>query len=158
MKKVIMAAIFAVTMVSCEKNEINSNVAVQKAFEAMYPDARGVEWEYKGGYSVADFDVDFRDVSVWFDSDAQWVMSEFDISYSSLPTAVKSSFETTEWTNWRDKDVERIERPMMDVLYVIEAESGEADIELRYSADGQLIESIVGDGLYDDNVDLLPEK
>ncbi len=156
LKRILCAALVAVAVVSCTPNEINTNKNVQQVFDSMFPDAKDLEWDYEGMYHVADFRLDLQDVNAWFNQEADWIMTEYDMKYSSLPQAVKNAFEASEWANWRDKDVEKIERPGLSLLYIIEAEMGESDIELRFGADGELLEVIEGDGLYDDNIDLLP--
>ena len=52
---------------------------IQAAFEKMYPQAVNVEWEQMAGCYVAEFVMDNREIDVWFDENAQWVMTENDV-------------------------------------------------------------------------------
>ena len=66
---------------------------IQAAFEKMYPQAVNVEWEQMAGCYVAEFVMDNREIDVWFDENAQWVMTENDVeSLEKVPAPVSEAF------------------------------------------------------------------
>lgn len=133
--------------------------AVQAAFDAMFPDAKGVQWSDRNGYLVAGFDAGGTRTDVWYDADGNWYMTETDIAFSALPEAVRTAFAASEYAAWRIEEVEMLTREGMETLYAIEAERNDAEVELFYTADGVLVRASLdpGDGPGSgDHGDLLP--
>ena len=144
-----------------------------EAFNSQYPDATNVSWETRDEYAVASFTIEVRSTTTegrsmaWYRmSDARWSMSDIDIHYDHLPQAVKTSFEATEYAQapWhRDDDVDVITRAGYDeTLYVIEVEKNEngieTEVELYYTADGILVNTIIEADKEDDHSHLLPSE
>jgi len=116
------------------------------AFNSKYPNAGKVEWETKAGYKVADFFIDSKEAEAWFDIDGSWVMTETDLTFAELPAEVQSSFKASNYASWHIDDVDKLERSNTEVVYVIEAEQGNEEFDLYYSADGTLIKAINDNG------------
>ena len=49
---------------------------ITEALRQLYPAAQNIEWEMKGDYYVADCWVTGDELDVWFDANANWVMTE----------------------------------------------------------------------------------
>ena len=49
---------------------------IEVALKQLYPGAQNIEWEVKGVYYVADCWVTGDELEVWFDVNANWVMTE----------------------------------------------------------------------------------
>ena len=132
-------------LTSCEKeDDIHlSDVpsAVVNSFEAKFPNASRAEWEKKGGYIVADFWQDGMDTHVWYSSNGDWQMTEYDLglNLSALPQAVQDAFQSGQYNTWRVDDIDKYERPK-DVFYLVEIEiKGEKDRALYYAPEGTLL-------------------
>lgn len=142
--------------------------AVRTAFESEFSNAANLKWEAKtvsqGQYYKAEFfnksDNSYK-TEVWYTPAGVWYMTETEMPYNSIPQAIKTSFESSEYSSWkRDNEVERIERAgaATEVIYIIEVESAQdVDMDLIYSADGILIKAINDDG-DDDNDSYLPNQ
>lgn len=132
---------------SCSDDDDNyvPDDAIVKAFNTKYPSATKVEWETKGGYKVADFILNSKECEAWFDLDATWVLTETDILFNELPTAVQQSFSAGTYGTWKVDDVDKLERPDTETVYVIEVE-GENEMDLYYAEDGTLIKAVNDDG------------
>lgn len=115
-----------------------------KALSDKYPDARNVSWETKGDYAVADFITGSQEAEAWFDAQGNWMMTETDIPYEALPAPVKTAFQQ-KYKGWKVDDVDKLERSDAGTVYVIEAEQGETDVDLYYTAEGQLIKEVMDD-------------
>lgn len=97
---------------------------------ARYPAATDVVWRTSGNYSVAEFSLPAvrvavhggRDHAAWFDDGGEWYMTETDIVFGSLPSAVQAAFRDSEYAGWRIDDVDMLEREGVETVYVIEAE------------------------------------
>lgn len=53
---------------------------ITEALKQVYPAAQNVEWEMKGAYYVADCWVSNDELEVWFDANANWVMTENELN------------------------------------------------------------------------------
>lgn len=112
------------------------------SFGQLYPNASRVEWDIEMNYFVADFNDGKHEVEAWFDQTGTWVMSETDITYNELPTAVSDSFESSIYGSWRVDDVDLVEQAGRGDIYIIDAEQGEQEITLHYSENGDLINEV----------------
>lgn len=114
---------------------------IQAAFEKMYPQAVNVEWEQMAGCYVAKFVMDNREIDVWFDENAQWVMTENDVeSLEKVPAPVAEAFMESIMSSMRLKDVRIITFPKHPTIIVIEVEvyNSNEEFQLFYSPDGKL--------------------
>lgn len=130
----------------CDNDDSSGYVpdaTVTKAFDAKYPKAQAVKWETKASYQVADFHYDNKETEAWFGPDGTWMMTETDLpSVTDLPVAVQDSFKLSHYAAWRVDDIDQLERAGMDVLYIIEVENGNQEMDLRYAASGVLISAV----------------
>lgn len=114
---------------------------IQAAFEKMYPQAVNVEWKQMAGCYVAEFVMDNREIDVWFDENAQWVMTENDVeSLEKVPAPVAEAFMESIMSSMRLKDVRIITFPKHPTIIVIEVEvyNSNEEFQLFYSPDGKL--------------------
>lgn len=142
----LLTAFLSLAFLSCndddESNWDSVPVEVRDAFNGKYPSAKNVEWESKGNYKVADFIYNSMETSAWFDSKGIWYMTETDLPFNSLPQAVKDAFESSEYSTWRIDDIDMLERKDSEVLYIIEVEQQNKEVDLYYSAEGILIKTV----------------
>ncbi|WP_270516607.1 PepSY-like domain-containing protein [Sanguibacteroides sp. AM78-02pH3A] len=133
------------TATSCDKDDDNNyrpNEKVIGTFNSKYPDAQHVEWEIKNNYNVAEFRNNGIKTETWINSSGIWYMTESDIPFESLPEAVKTSFNASEYAQWRKEDVDKVERADMETIYVIEVEQGNQEMDLYYTEDGNLFKAV----------------
>ena len=137
---------------------------VVKTFNEMYPDAKNIEWEVRNGYAVAEFYTasgakgDDENTKAWFDNQlGDWAMTESDVTSANIPQAVLAAFEASEYADWRIDDIDMVLRNGMELVYVLEVEQGERDIDLYYSEDGVLVKSIAG-SVNNDYSDFIPQQ
>lgn len=145
---VLTLGLLGLSFQSCDDDDdrIKAPEALQWALTQRYPDAQRVEWETEGIYYVAEFIRNGYETEAWFTRDAVWQLTETDLPFTALPAAVRSAFQNSEYANWLVEDVDAIERPGTEVLYVIDVELGHQDVALHYSADGILVK-VVTDGM-----------
>lgn len=137
MKKFVFIATIACAacmLYGCDKSEDGGGPAVspraEAALLARYPAATDVVWRTSGNYSVAEFSLPAvraavhggRDHAAWFDDGGEWYMTETDIVFGTLPSAVQAAFRDSEYAGWRIDDVDMLEREGVETVYVIEAE------------------------------------
>lgn len=71
-------------------------------------------------------------------------MTETDLRYADLPAPVRSSYESSTYYNvWKVEDVDKLERKEMAVVYIIEVEKGNQEMDLYYSEDGILVKEVL---------------
>ncbi len=163
MRKLLFATIMLVAalgVTSCD--DYHAPASMRNAFYDRYPNAVDVEWEKKRGYAVADFHLpgQWGECEAWYTKGGEWVMTKFDIRYSDLPQAVRTSFETEYGTQTPIDDVERLERNTGGTIYFIEAtvmvNGFLTDLHLDYSEDGTLLRTAVDVENYDNVYYYLP--
>lgn len=158
MKHLFLLLVAGVLMLqSCNKNDIdkhsgvNVGPIVKSAFDTKYPNAMDIDWEAKGTYYVADFEIGNVDETAWFDHEGNWYMTEINIPYTALPAPVQTAFKSNStYGSWIVDDVDMIERAEAETIYIIEAEQGNSDVELYYTAVGILVKTVFD---ADDNYD-----
>lgn len=144
MKKFVFGAMMAlgvVSLTSCDKDDDRVQVSadLQAAFDSRYPNASRVDWERNGGFYEAEFMGNGYENKAWFTPDGAWVMTEYDLPFNQLPQAVLDAFAASTYISWRVDDVDMIEKSGMEMIYVIEVESGAQEYELTYLEDGTLL-------------------
>ena len=106
---------------------------------------------------MADFWQDGMDTHVWYTSNGDWQMTEYDlgVNISALPQAVQDAFHGGKYSTWRVDDINKYERPK-DVFYLVEIEiQGEKDRDLYYAKDGTLLKDEVDRENYDVKPDIV---
>lgn len=147
MKNLILNATLFLTLgffaISCSDDDDFSldNSSVKSAFSSMYPDATATEWEMKFTYYVAEFKLNSFESEAWFDSDASWLLTETDLNYAALSDSIVAAFEASDYASWKVDDIDKLERPDASTVYILEAESGNTEIDLYFSEDGTLLKS-----------------
>lgn len=76
---------------------------------------------------------------VYFNSNNEWVSSEWDISRNEVPAIVMNALKGSEYSSYRIDDIDYIETPA-GVFYKFDLEQGDNDIEMTISAEG-----VIGD-------------
>lgn len=150
-----LVAVVAVFAVGCD-DDYNAPAATRSEFKAQYPQAVDVEWERRRGYAVCEFKLPgvSDDCEAWYDrKSGEWIMTEYDIPYSALPQAVRTSFESAYGAQTPVDDVSRVERNNASTLYFIETtivvDGYLTDVYLDYAEDGTLLRTAVEVENYD---------
>ncbi|WP_163223322.1 PepSY-like domain-containing protein [Bacteroides sp. 214] len=138
-------AVAGLFFVGCSDDDDNIKVdqTIQNAFEVQYPDVTRVEWEMKSGYYVADFKQNGMETEAWYSGQGIWKMTETDVLYKDIPQAVKSAFEASEYATWHVDDVDMLEMPDVETVYIIEVEKGKEEYDLYYTIDGVFVKAMV---------------
>ena len=88
----VVLMLTAFSFSACDDNDdetYNPPANITEALKQLYPNAQNVEWEMKGDYYVADCWVTGDELDVWFDANANWVMTENELdSIDQLVPAV----------------------------------------------------------------------
>lgn len=121
-------------------------VEVLEAMHEMYPEAKDVRFSNGPTYTVAKFKGEhgFRNSykDAWFGHKGHWRLTVNKIDFEALPDPVKEAFAATEYADWTVVEVKMMERPELDPIYEIEAETVidgiKSEVELIFSADGVL--------------------
>lgn len=121
----------------------------QSALMKLYPNATDIDWKQKGSYYVADCRADYREKEVWFDLNAQWVMTETELeTVNNLLPAVLTAFMESNYYKWVVEEIDLLEYPNEPTPeFVIEVKNGNQEVDLYFSDNGGLLhEKDVTDG------------
>lgn len=103
---------------------------VENAFQEKYPDAKNPVFEIEGNYYVVDFNNEGSETTAWFTDQGVWMMEKIDISFAQLPAAVSTAFKQGFYSNWTVDDTYAINRLNMGIVYKIEAEQSNSEVDL----------------------------
>lgn len=150
MKTNLLLLVFAAAgtfLAGCDKENNNPVVppTVETIFGNQYPEATRVGWVTKNNCRVAGFLRNNTEAEAWYDAQGVWCMTETDIRYTNLPQAVKTAFEQSEYADWHIDDVDMLEYPDRETVFVIEVEQGKAEYDLWFSPDGVLAKAVPDD-------------
>lgn len=122
-----------------DQDGIRVDRQIESAFHDRYPLATRAEWEFRLGYYVADFRQNTAEAEAWFTPQGVWHMTETDVRYADLPSTVRSAFEQSEYyAGWRIDDIDMLEYPDRETVYIIEVEQNRAKYDLYFTPDGVL--------------------
>lgn len=142
-KSTILAALLLVGgIVGSKAQDIDQSkvpAAVKTAFTKAYPKATDVDWEIKGGYYEADFDLGRIDHKATFTSAGKTVSFEKDIPNNQLPAAIAKSIKS-KYPKGRIDDVDWINTGGK-ITYKVDIE-GTPDVNVWYGADGKFIKEV----------------
>ena len=140
----ILAGLFVLSSISAfAEGHLPANI--QTAFQKLYPQATGVEWEQMAGCYVAEFIVGSHEVDVWFNKQSEWVMTETDVeSLKKIPNPVAEAFMDSTMAGMRLRDVRIITFPKHPTVIILEVEQYNSDREFQlfYAPDGKLLQSL----------------
>ncbi len=138
-----MMFIAALVLGACSNDDNKDGVkvpeAMSQALMSKYPSAIHVEWKQKGNYFVADCKVDGQEKEVWFNNQAEWQLTETELLWNNLPGTIQTSFSSSEYADWKIEEIVLLEYPVDPMLFVIEVEKGNAEYQLFYSEEGNLM-------------------
>lgn len=141
---IIVLLLSGIVIGSCNhKKQYRPDKAIIQAVKTKYPEAKKIEWEQKQGYYVAEFNNNNTEYEAWFDKNGNWVMTESNIKYNNLPQNIRYEFEKSSYSDWKKEDIDKIERPDMKTVYILEVEKEDQDIDLYYTEDGMLMKTFM---------------
>ena len=94
----IVCMLVAFSFSACSDDDENDDTLVPpsnivEALKQLYPSAQNIEWEMKGVYYVADCWLSGDELDVWFDANANWLMTEVELDdINQLVPAVYTAF------------------------------------------------------------------
>ena len=142
MRNIVGCLVIVLLVTGCSKNN-NVDSVYRNSLEAIYPNAKHIDWEYDDGYMTAEFRDDGSDVKVWFDKDGGWLKIETDMSFKKLPQNIQDAFNNSDYADWRIEDIDYIKvrenvNEELISYYEFDVEKGERDIEFAIYLDGTI--------------------
>lgn len=140
---IVVVMLITVSFASCDNDDDHTYMppsSITEALKQLYPGAQNVEWEQNGPYFVADCWVSDDELKVWFDVNANWVMTENELdNIDQLVPAVYTAFINSEYANWVVTDVFALTFPQNPTESVIQVKQGGLRYALFFSQDGGLL-------------------
>lgn len=140
---VAVAAVLGMQACGSDDDKFDETLAFRDALQTVKPGLTSVKWEKKGQWRVAEGREGQYDVDVWFDTEANWKMTETDYNrdVNMLPAAIVSAIAASEYQGRTIDDIECYERADM-IFYVVELEAaGQKDVYAYYKNDGTLLKT-----------------
>ena len=107
---------------------------VHKAFMEKFKNAENVEWEQDGNEWEAEFAIAGKEMCATYDTDGNWLETEWDIPVEDLPADMKASI-TPNYEGFSIKEVEKVETLDFEGYEVILLK-GDAEIEIMINSSG----------------------
>lgn len=142
----------AILLAGCDNNDddhkdaIEPTEPVMQAFNKKYPNASDPIFTIEGNYYVAEFTNNGVSTEAWLTEQGKWMMDKADTPFNQLPEAVTAAFDNGLYAGWKVDDSYTINRDSMTVVYKIDAEKGNSDMDLYYSPYGNLIKAVNDEG------------
>jgi len=113
---------------------------VKTAFDQKFPTARHIKWGKENTTLwEAEFKMDAKAYSANFDTEGNWIETEYEISISEIPIAVTTTLEKAYKGN---KIVEsEISETANGKVYEFEIKNGNDKMKVAVNADGSLIQT-----------------
>lgn len=129
MKKISFLAVILLLSVSAFAILPPGNI--QAAFKKMYPKANGIAWSQDDGYYCANFVMNGFTKNVWFNTQAQWQMTQTDlVSLDRVTPTVYNAFVSGPYASWVVNDVTMVEFPKWQAIIVIKV--GQDNVDIKY--------------------------
>lgn len=106
---------------------------------------------------MVDFNNGGSETTAWFTDQGVWMMEKTDISFAQLPAAVSTAFKQGFYSNWTVDNTYVINRLNMGIVYKIEVEQSNSEVDLYYSQYGNLIK-VVDDETNNDAPIVIPKE
>lgn len=145
-------AVLGFCLAGCDNNDddhkdaIEPTQPVMEAFNKKYPDASNPIFTIEGNYYVAEFTNNGVSTEAWLTEQGKWMMDKADTPFNQLPSDVTAAFDNGLYAGWKVDDSYTINRDSMAVVYKINAEKGNSDMDLYYSQYGNLIKAVNDEG------------
>lgn len=137
---ILLAVVFAFGSCSnADDDYLPPNSDIVTALHELYPGVKDIEWSQKGVYYVADCWVDGNELDVWFDANANWVMTEQELFEEQLPEAVNTAYLESNYADWVIDDITKLTYPSKAEEYLLEVQRGTQERALYYSVYGGLL-------------------
>ncbi len=134
---IMTVLISTMTLTACtQKNDVPAKV--KTAFEQKFPNATKISWDKENANEwEAQFKMDGKEYSANFDSEGNWKETEYKISKSDIPAAVKSTLDK-EYNGYKVEEAE-VSETANGKVYEFELEKGNSDMEVAISLDGKIV-------------------
>lgn len=140
LKKWSFSFVFFLLMLTVNAQFRKIPAVVTDAFKAKYANASGLEWKDKLTSFEADFKSGDKDMKAFFTSKGEWIKTETEHTYNSLPVEVKDGFKKSKYAELNVLSVTQVEDKEKGVLYKIVVKKSEyTKRSLVFSKTGQLI-------------------
>lgn len=113
--------------------------SVKNTLKAKFPQATDIDWKKTGNQYKASFDLGKVDHDAVFTASGQLLSHDFDVPYSSLPTAVKTAV-SKQFPTYRPDGADKREENGR-TTYKVELD-GTPDLNVILSADGNVLKKI----------------
>lgn len=111
------------------------SVVINK-FNKAFPGANSVEWERKGEWYTADFDLKWRDHEVWLNAQGAIVKHKKEIKENELPKAVAQQIKL-DYSGYRIDDIDQYEI-QKQFFYKVELKKEGLESEVFYNIHGKV--------------------
>ncbi len=107
-------------------------------FKKKFPKAKDIEWEYKKNNYNVEFEIGlFSEFEAWYDKSGKLIKYSEEISERKLPKIIQKNIKKN-YTTYKIDDIEKVTENKQ-VIYHIELEKGNDEIDLKYLENGKLI-------------------
>jgi len=134
---VFVAASF-INLTACAQGGKELPANVKTAFDQKFPGARKIKWGKENATEwEAEFNFNNKEYSANFNSDGNWVETEYEIAKNEIPAAITKTLGK-EFPGFKLGESE-ISETVKGKLYEFEIKTGSGKMEVAINADGVLL-------------------
>ncbi len=136
----LCSIVLSFMLVSANAQFRNIPAEVTDAFSEKYPTASHVKWRDKILTFQAEFEEEKQKMKASFSSDGDWIKTEKQLKFASLPAAVIDGFKKSKYADEIVKDITELDDSEKGLQYIIVVKKGDITKRgLYFTSSGQLV-------------------
>lgn len=112
---------------------------IESYISKTYPNAKIIETDYERNFYEIDIIDGARHRQLIFSGAGEWLSTETKVLRTEVDTQVLAAFEASNYATWRIEEIDFYQTANGD-YYIFDLESGQRDINLKITSDGQMQE------------------
>ncbi len=134
----LISAAGLISFSACGQKKTDVPANVISAFGQKFPTAQKVKWDKENATEwEAEFKMDNKEYSANFNTDGQWMETEYEISTSEIPEAVNEALNTY-YQGYKVEEAE-ISETANGQVYEFEIKKDKEKMEVAFNTDGSLV-------------------
>ena len=135
---IFLVVALLVSIVACGESKKDVPAKVKTAFSQKFPNAQNIKWDKENDTEwEAEFKLNSREYSANFNTDGEWMETEYEIEISELPAPVKATLDS-EYKDFKIEEPE-VSETAKGIVYEVTVEKGKVEREVVIDRNGKVV-------------------